>query len=208
MKTAIPDRDVHEEDPRPRERLDEDAAEQQSDSRAADRDRGPDAHRFRALGALGEGRRDDGERRGRDQRATEPLHAAEDDEELRARREPVEEGGDGEDHDADEEHALAAEEVARAASEQQEPAEDERVRVHDPLEVGVRHVEVGLDRRQRDVHDRGVEDHHELRHAHEREHEPRVDVEPGTARAGCGVLAHETTTLATQVGSTSRSPSG
>ena len=86
--------------------------------------------------------------------------------------------------DADEEHALAPDEVAGAPAEEQEAAEHQRVRVHDPLQVGVGHVEVRLDRRQRDVHDRRVEDHHELRHADEHEDEPRVDVVVPRARGG------------------------
>ena len=131
---------------------------------------------FARSGALGERRRDDRERRGSDERGAETLQTAADDEDLRARREPVQERGDREDHDADEEDPLAADEVAGAPAEQQEAAEDERVRVDDPLQVGVRHVEVVLDRRQRDVHDRRVQDDHELRHADEDEHEPRIHV--------------------------------
>ena len=46
------DRDVDEEDPGPGEVLDEDAAEQQADGAAADRDRGPDTERLRPLRAL------------------------------------------------------------------------------------------------------------------------------------------------------------
>src|SRR6266852_2234112 len=47
----------------------------------------------------------------------------------------------------------AAVKVTRAAAEQQETAEDERVGVHDPLEVRLGHVQVDLDRGERDVHD-------------------------------------------------------
>ena len=87
----------------------------------------------------------------------------------------AEERGDGEEDDAREEDALAPGEVAGAAAEEEEAAEHQRVGVDDPLQVGVRHVEVLLDRRQRDVHDRRVEDDHELRQADEDEDEPRVD---------------------------------
>ena len=163
----------------------------EADRAAADRDRRPHAHRLRALGALGERRRDDRERRGSDERGTETLQAAADDEDFRARREPVQERRDREDHDADEEDPLAPDEVTGAPAEQQEAAEDERVRVDDPLQVGVRHLEVGLDRRQRDVHDRRVQDHHELRHADQHQHEPRVDVtRAGGLPGGQRVFAH------------------
>ncbi len=177
-----PDRDVDEEDPRPRERVDEEPAEHEADRAAADGDRRPDAHRLRALGAFRERRRDDRERGGSYERGTQTLQAAAEDEDFRGRREAVQERRDSEDHDADEEDPLAPDEVAGAAAEQQEAAEDERVRVDDPLQVGIRHPQVGLDRRQRDVHDRRVQDHHELRHADQHEDEPRVDV---TRARGC-----------------------
>ena len=54
-----------------------------------------------------------------------------------------------------------------------------------------RHIEVGLDGGQRDVHDRRVEDDHELRHAHEHEDEPRVDPVVPRGGAGDGELAHD-----------------
>ena len=191
-----PDGHVDEEDPRPRERGREHAAEDETDGASTDGDRGPHAHRLRPLRALLERRRDDRQRGRRDERGSETLEPAEEDERLRARREPVEERCDREDHDADEEDALAPDEVACAPAEEQEAAERERVRVDDPLQVGVRHLQVFLDRRQRDVHDRRVEDHHELRHADEHEHEPRVDAVVVRRSARGGELAHEPRTLA------------
>jgi hypothetical protein len=185
------DRDVHEEDPRPGEGVHEDPPEQEADRATADRDRGPDAHRLRALRALGEGRRDDRERGGCDERGAEPLKPAADDEDLRVGREAVQERRDREDHDADEEDLLPPDEVTGAAAEQEEAAEDQRVGVDDPLQVGIRHLEVVLYRRQRDVHDRGIEDDHELRHADEDQDEPGVDV-VAMHRGGTGsVLGHE-----------------
>ena len=88
--------------------------------------------------------------------------------------EAVEQRRDGEDDEAEEEEPLAAEEVAGAAAEQQEAAEHERVGVHDPLQVRLAEAEIVLDRRQRDVHDRRVEDDHELREADQDEDEPRI----------------------------------
>jgi hypothetical protein len=46
-----------------------------------------------------------------------------------------------------------------------ENSEGERVGVDDPLQAGVGEAERGVDARQRDVDDRDVEDHHELREA-------------------------------------------
>ena len=136
----MPDRDVDEEDPRPRQRLDEDAAEHEPDRAAADGDRRPHAHRLRPLCALRERRGDDRQRGRRDQRGAEALQAAEDDEHAGARREPVEQRGDGEDDEADEEDLLAPSEVARAPAEQEEAAEHQRVRVDDPLQVGLAEI--------------------------------------------------------------------
>ena len=63
---------------------------------------------------------------------------------------------------ADLEGAQAPEDVAEAAAEQQQPAEGEGVGVEHPGEAGGREPEVGLDVRERDVHDGRVEHEHEL----------------------------------------------
>src|SRR3954466_5660512 len=59
-----------------------------------------------------------------------------------------------------------------AAPEQQQAAEGERVPVDDPLEAVGGEPEIGLDRGQGDVHDRDVEDDHELRDGEHRQCEP------------------------------------
>src|SRR5271156_295077 len=46
----------------------------------------------------------------------------------------------------------AAEDVARPAAQQQQPAEGQRVPVHHPRQVGRGEVQAVLDMRQRDVH--------------------------------------------------------
>ena len=97
----------------------------------------------------GEGRADALERAGRDELA-------------RRLGEPAERGGDGEDGETDLEGAAAAEDVAEAPPEEQEPAEGERVGVEDPREGRGAEGEVGVDARERDVHDRGVEHDHQL----------------------------------------------
>ena len=76
----------------------------------------------------------------------------------------------------DHEDAPAAEEVRGASSEEEESSEDERVRADDPLQVLLREPEIELDRRQRDVDDRDVEDGHELHREDERECEPLLPV--------------------------------
>ena len=65
-----------------------------------------------------------------------------------------------------------AEQVAQPPAEQQEAAEGEQVRVHDPGERRLREAEVVPDRRQRDVHDRAVQDDHQIAEAEDVEGEP------------------------------------
>ena len=74
----------------------------------------------------------------------------------------------------DEEDALAPDQIARAAAEQQKATEDERVGVDDPLEVRLAQAQIGLDGREGDVDDRRVEDDHELREADQDEDDPGI----------------------------------
>ena len=169
-----PDRDVDEEDPWPRDQLRDRSAEDQPDRAPSDRDRRPHPERLGPVGPLLEGRRDDRERGRRDERGAEPLERTRADQHPGARREAVEQRCRREHDEPEQEEALAPEQVAHAPAEQQETAEDEGVGVDDPLEVRLRQPEVFLDRRQRDVHDRAVEDDHELREADDDEHQPPV----------------------------------
>ena len=74
--------------------------------------------------------------------------------------------------DAGDEQRATAEQVGHPAAEQQEAAEHERVGGDHPLEARLGEVQVGLDRRQRDVHDRDVQDDHELRGDEDGESDP------------------------------------
>ena len=74
--------------------------------------------------------------------------------------------------DAEEEHPPAPEDVAEPAARHEEDGEGQRVGVDRPLEARERRIEVRLDRRQRDVHDRVVEHDHEQREAHRGERPP------------------------------------
>ena len=168
------DRDVDEEDPLPAEQVGQHAAEQQAERAAARRDRAPDAERLRPVLALRERRRDDRQRGGGDERAAESLQPARRDEPGVRRGEAVEQRREREDRDAHQEQPAAPEQVARAPAEQQEAAEHQRVAVDHPLQVRGGEPQVGLDRGQRDVHHRRVEDDHELREADDHEHEPAV----------------------------------
>ena len=109
-------------------------------------------------------------------RGAEPLEGAERDERRFAPRETAEKRSEREDADAENEDAPTAEQIGRPAAQQEEAAEDERVRADDPLQVLLREPEVGLDGRQRDVHDRDVEDDHELHREDEPECEPLLSI--------------------------------
>ena len=130
---------VDEEDPLPREQLGQHAAQQQAERGAARGDRAPDAERLRAVGALLEGGRDDRQRGGGDQRGAEALQrrgrrsaspwsarARTAARRPRTRATPARK------------IRLRPTQVARAAAEQQEAAEQQRVAVDDPLQVGRR----------------------------------------------------------------------
>ena len=114
------------------------------------------------------------QRGGGDERAAEALQRAEGDQLAGALGEAVEQARDGEQDRAGDEDPLAPDDVRRAAAEQQEAAEEQRVAVDHPLEVGLAEVEVLLDRRQRDVDDRRVQDDHELGQADQDQRHPAV----------------------------------
>ena len=77
--------------------------------------------------------------------------------------------GEREQEQARDEHPPAPEQVSRAAAEEQEAGEGDRIGVDDPLQVDLGEVEPRADRGQRDVDDRDVEDDHELRQAGQEE---------------------------------------
>ena len=154
-------------------------------ARAAGGDRAPDAERLRPVRALLERGRDDRQRGGGDERRAQALQAAGDDQHPARGRQPVQQRREREHDHAGQEDPLAPDQVAGAPAEQQEAAEHQRVAVDHPLQVGGREAEVALDRGQRDVDDRRVEDDHELREADEHEHEPAADL-AGRRRASAG----------------------
>ena len=166
------DQDVHVQAPAPGEVLGEDAAEQQADGGAGDGDAAVEAEGFAALVGVGEGGGQQRERRRGEDRAEGALQGAGADQDREAGGEAAERGGAGEPDQADDEDALAAEEVADPAAEQQQAAEGERVGGDDPLAGRVGEAERFLGGRQGDVDDRRVEDDHQLGEAEDREDQP------------------------------------
>ena len=104
--------------------------------------------------------------------APKPLEGSGDDQRFVAPGEAGEQRGDAEDDEAGDEQPSSAEEIGGAAAEQQEASEEQRVGADHPLEVLLRETEVDLDRGKRDVHDRDVQDDHELHRGEQGERQP------------------------------------
>ena len=79
---------------------------------------------------------------------------------------------DGEDREPGAERPLAPDSVREAAGDEHQPAEHERVRVDDPLQLAIGRVQVAHERRQRDVEDGAIERDDQQRHAQDGEREP------------------------------------
>ena len=104
--------------------------------------------------------------------APSPCSGAEGDQRALRPGEPVEQRAGGEERQPGHEQAPPSEQVGHAPAEQQHAAEQDRVGGHHPLQALLAEVQVGLDRRQRDVDDRHVEHDHELCGDDHRERDP------------------------------------
>ena len=159
-----PERHVDEEDQPPaaeRVHAYEQAADDRSeDGRAADH-RPEQRERLRQF-VLREDRAHDPESL-RDQQGSErALREAKRHEHRRGVGEPARERADRESSGADHEQTTAAEAVAHPAAHDQPDREGERVAACDPLQGRLGGVEMAADRGQGDVHDRPIEEIHDL----------------------------------------------
>ena len=166
------DRQVDQEDPVPVERARQHAAEQDADAAAAGHHEPEHTHCLRAIDRLREEDHDQRERHCRDDGPAESLNRARCDQQSLRARQPACERRQREDRDPDQEQPAVAEEVAEPTAEQQKTAEREDVGVHDPGERRLREAEIGADRRECDIHDRGVQDDHQIAEAQHVEREP------------------------------------
>jgi hypothetical protein len=82
----------------------------------------------------------------------------------------------------DDEHSLASKQVREPSAEQQEATERERIPGHHPLPVIGREPQVALGGRQRDIHDRGVQNDHQLGEAQDDERDPPIRATGSAAR--------------------------
>jgi hypothetical protein len=173
-----PDGHVDQEDPVPAEELGEDAAGQHADRAAGPEHGPPDPEGPVALGALRERGGDDGQGGRRDHGAAESLDGPGHDEHRLVGGQAAGQRGQREQPEPGQQHAALAEQVGGPATQELEAGERDRVGAHHPLQVLLAEAEVGLDRRQGHVHDRDVEDDHELGRAGHGQHEAGTDGRP------------------------------
>jgi hypothetical protein len=151
------EREVDEEDRAPAHRVHQVAAEQRTDGRGNASQARPRADRSRPV-LRAEGRFDDRQAAGGEQRAADPLEHPRSDEHLEVRRRCAQRRRAGEPHDADQKDAPAAIPVAERPSEQDERRQGQEVAVDRPLQAGDVGVEVSSELGQCDVHHRGLEE--------------------------------------------------
>jgi hypothetical protein len=175
-KRGDPDRHVQEEDVLPADVPGEETAGDQADRRPRGPDAAPQPKRLVALGAFGEHVHHDRKRRRQDNGGTEALQSAHRDQEAVACGQPGAQRCSREDSQAEHEDPSPPEQIGGATPEQQEAAEGQPVGGHDPLQVRLGEVQVASDGRQSDVHDREIDDRHEVRNSQHGERAPAVNL--------------------------------
>jgi hypothetical protein len=138
------------------------AAEDRPRGRGDPGDRPPRADRPRPLGDVRVGRPQQRQRAGDHQGSADPLRDACADQRSDRGRHGARGRCGREQRQARVEHLAGADEVADRSRRQQQAGEHDRVGVDHPLQAADAAAEVSGDRRQRYVHDRRVEDHHEV----------------------------------------------
>ena len=172
----------------PIERVGQQAAEQHADRPAAGHDEAEDAHGLHALGFLGEEIHDQREGDRRDDGAADPLHGPRHDKEGLRIGQAAGQRGQGEEGHTQQEQAAMAEEIAQPSAQQQKAAEGQQIGVHDPDQRGLGEAEIGPDRRQGDVHDRGIQHDHEVAEAKDDEGQPARPAVHALCHAGLLVI--------------------
>ena len=187
-----PDRNVDIEDRRPAEVLGQEAAEQRADSGGGGDRRAPRPERRAPLLAVELLRQQ--RQRGREHdRPADALAGPGDDQEQRARRQRAQQRGEGEQHQPDREHQPAAEQVGQRARRQQHATRASARTRRSPTGCPRSSRSGRGDLRERDVHDRDVEQQHERRDADDDQRPPltfhKSRMLPGPARPRSPVAA-------------------
>ena len=153
---------VDEERGAPRERVDEDAADERPENRRPRGGGRPDPEGA-ALLLAGEGRGDERERAGNENRARRALEDPRGDEELHVRRDPAQDAYEAEADEADEEQSAPSVEIRKRAREDEERGQREEVAVVDVRlsleDAEDRRRQLAPDPRERDVHNGRVDEH-------------------------------------------------
>ena len=181
-----PERDVHVEHPAPRDRLDQEAAEQRSGDRG-DREHGADQAHVAAAIARRHDVGDDRLRADHQPARAHALQRAEGDQLSHRLAQPGQQRADQEDQDRGQEHRLAAVHVAELSVQRRRRRRGQQVGRDDPGQV-LETAEVADDRRQRGGDDRLVErgqEHAEHQRGEDR-HERAVVSRPQPPAAACG----------------------
>jgi hypothetical protein len=140
--------------------LGEGAPGHRPDCEAERADGGPDPDRLAAL-LLGEGGRDDRERRRGRERRTDALEDTGADQQRLRVGEATQQRGAREDGDSEQEDSLAPIQIAELAAREEQTGEGEDVAIDDPLERALAEAEIALDRGQGDIDDGVVHRRHE-----------------------------------------------
>ena len=165
-------RDIHVEDPLPAELLGEDAAEQDTECAARTGDRPPNTQGRVPLPTLNERHGQDGKGSGRQKRGPQPLYGTGSHQPAARCRQSTEERGRGEDDHARHEDPAPSQLVGHPPAEHEKTTEEKCVGIQHPQQVLFGEMQAALNRRQRDVHDRDIENYHELGHTDDRQGEP------------------------------------
>ena len=165
---------VHHEDRAPAEAVGEHAAHRGPDGQADRGDAGPQPDRLGLGRRIGVGGAHQRQRRHVHDRRTDALHGPGDVEHVDVRRQAAGQRGAAEDDQAGDEGPAPTPPVGDRGRGHHEHAHRQAVRGHDPLQPALTDGELVLDRRQGDVHDRGVEEDHEQPEARGHEHEGRM----------------------------------
>jgi hypothetical protein len=139
----------------------------------------------RALGSLREQAHHGGQGSGKDERGPEALKPPHDDEQGVRGGQAAAERGAGEDDQAGHEEAAPAQQVSRAAAEEQEAGEGQSVGGDHPLQVGFGEPQAAADGRQGHVDDGEVHDGDEVGHHQQAEGPPALAGARGGSARWC-----------------------
>jgi hypothetical protein len=175
------DRQVDEEDRPPVDQLGQQPSKEHADRGPGAADSTPNPQRPCALAAL-ELRGDDRQGRRRQKRRSQSLSSPRGEQRRGAASHRRAKRRGREHAKTDKEHPTASEQIGRAAPQQQQAPEDQRIARNRPAQIRVADPQILREIGQRDVHRRDVEDHHQLRQGQHRQQPPTRDLQRPRSR--------------------------